>query len=90
MPARAGGHAVLTDQLLVAPVRDNATQVEADGVGIHTAAPMYAGFAILTVPLGAEVTLHVLDANGKTLATQPLREPASGERIFNERLTFDW
>ncbi|MFR9774910.1 hypothetical protein ACL02O_02490 [Micromonospora sp. MS34] len=91
VPARVGGHAVLTDQLLVAPWPADAVEVEAESAaGARSAAPVDSGFAILSVPMGAEVTLRALDANGKVLASQRLREPAAGERIFNEQLVSAW
>lgn len=90
VPTRTGGHAVLTDHLLVAPDREDAAQVEAVGVGARSSAPVNLGFAILAVPVGAEVTLRVRDANGKLLASQRLHEPAAGERIFDEQLISAW
>ncbi|MCW3840338.1 hypothetical protein ONA70_09540 [Micromonospora yasonensis] len=90
VPARSGGHAVLTDQLLVAPASGEAAEVEAVGTGGRSTAPVDNGFAILTVPMGADVTLRALDANGNLLAAQRLREPAAGERIFNEELISAW
>ncbi|WP_123827023.1 hypothetical protein [Micromonospora globispora] len=91
LPARAGGHAILTDQLLVAPAQEEAVLVTATGSGAQRAvAPVTNGAAILSLPLGAEVTLRVLNADGKVLDVQALHEPATGERIFNEQLVSTW
>lgn len=91
LPARAGGHAVLTDQLLVAAAQEEAVLVTATGSGGQRAvAPVTNGAAILSLPLGAEVTLRVLNADGEMLDVQALQEPATGERIFNEQLARAW
>ncbi|MFD2763387.1 hypothetical protein [Micromonospora eburnea] len=90
VPARDGNRAVLTDQLLVVPHK-GATRIEAVADGkIQASASVTGGAALLTLPIGTEVTLRALDADGKVLGSGILREPATGERIFNEQLTSAW
>ncbi|MEV4760729.1 hypothetical protein AB0J86_37280 [Micromonospora sp. NPDC049559] len=93
VPALSGGRAVLTDRLLVVPPA-GAVRVDAvsgdDAGGAAASAPVRDGAAILTLPLGAKVTLRALAGDGSTLASAPLRELARGERIFNEAVTSNW
>ncbi|SCL30433.1 hypothetical protein GA0070624_4072 [Micromonospora rhizosphaerae] len=56
----------------------------------RAAAPVTNGAAILSLPVCAEVTLRVLNADGEVLGAAALREPATGERIFNEQVVADW
>ncbi|SIN41017.1 hypothetical protein [Micromonospora cremea] len=90
VPAVSGGRGVLTDQLLVVPppgaarvdvVTDGATRASAD---------VRSGAAVLTIAVGAQVTLRALARDGTVLASAPLREPAQGEHIFNEPLVTGW
>ncbi|MEO3775516.1 hypothetical protein ABGB16_01430 [Micromonospora sp. B11E3] len=91
VPARSGGHAVLTDRLLVVPARATAVRVEAVADGrVRAAAPVGAGAAELTLPVGAEVTLRALDRNGRVVASGRLVELAEGERLFDERIVSNW
>ncbi|MEH0937697.1 hypothetical protein [Micromonospora psammae] len=90
VPALVDGHAALTDRLLVVP-RPAAARVEAVADGqVRATAVVRDGAALLTLPLGAEVTLRALDGDGKVMASGALREPARGERVFNEALTWAW
>lgn len=90
VPARDGDRAVLTDQLLVVPAK-GVTRIEAVADGQSRAgARTTGGAALLTLPIGTQVTLRALDADGKVVASGVLREPAAGERIFNEPLTSAW
>ncbi|MFG1952608.1 hypothetical protein [Micromonospora sp. NPDC048830] len=91
VPARSGGHAVLTDRLLVVPARATAARVEAVADGrVRATGPVRAGAAELTLPVGAEVTLRALDRNGRVVASGRLVELAEGERLFNERIVSNW
>ncbi|WP_147434567.1 hypothetical protein [Micromonospora musae] len=93
VPAASGGHAVLTNRLLVVPppgaARVDAVAAEAPG-GVRASAEVRSGAAVLTLDVGAEVTLRALDRTGALLASAPLRELARGERIFNEPLVHAW
>ncbi|MEU4678925.1 hypothetical protein [Micromonospora sp. NPDC023737] len=93
VPAISGGHAVLTDQLLVVPP-PGAARVDAVAVGaddsVRVTGNVRNGAAVLTIDVGAKVTLRALDRNGVLLASTPLREPPHGKRIFNEPLVTAW
>ncbi|SCG40533.1 hypothetical protein GA0070609_0895 [Micromonospora echinaurantiaca] len=90
VPAPVNGHAALTDRLLVVPRRE-AVRVEAVADGqVGATAEVRGGAALLTLPLGAQVTLRAVDGDGKVVGSGTLREPANGERIFNESLVWNW
>ncbi|MFI5484706.1 hypothetical protein ACIBXA_08810 [Micromonospora echinaurantiaca] len=90
VPALVDGHAALTDRLLVVP-RPQAVRVEAVADGqVRATAEVRAGAALLTLPLGAQVTLRAVDGDGKVVGSGTLREPANGERLFNESLVWNW
>ncbi|MFJ8578499.1 hypothetical protein [Micromonospora sp. NPDC093277] len=90
VPALDGDRALLTDQLLVVPYK-GATRIEAVADGkVRASAPVTGGAALLTLPIGTQATLRALDADGKVLGSGVLREPATGERIFNEPLISAW
>lgn len=90
VPAVVDGHAALTDRLLVVPRRE-AVRVEAVADGqVRATAEVRGGAALLTLPLGAQVTLRAVDGDGKVVGSGTLREPANGERLFNESLVWNW
>ncbi|MGS2616006.1 hypothetical protein ACVCAH_16005 [Micromonospora sp. LZ34] len=90
VPALVDGHAALTERLLVVPRRE-AVRVEAVAGGqVRATAGVRGGAALLTLPLGAQVTLRAVDGDGKVVGSGTLREPAKGERIFNESLVWNW
>ncbi|MDO3701747.1 hypothetical protein Q3W71_08650 [Micromonospora sp. C28SCA-DRY-2] len=90
VPALVDGRAALTDRLLVVP-RPAAVRVEAVAGGeVRATAEVRDGAALLTLPLGAQVTLRAVDGDGKAVGSGTLREPAKGERIFNESLVWNW
>ncbi|RNL98672.1 hypothetical protein EFE23_13250 [Micromonospora solifontis] len=90
VPVRDGERAVLGGQLLVVP-RKGVVRVEAvvDGT-VRASAPVTGGAALLTLPVGSTVTLRGLDRDGVVRCSGPLREPAAGERLFNEPLVSAW
>ncbi|MEV4483486.1 hypothetical protein [Micromonospora coxensis] len=90
VPAVVGGYPALTDRLLVVP-RPTAVRVEAvvDGRVVATG-PVRDGAAVFSLPLGARVTLRAVDATGAVVGSGVLREPARGERLFNEPLVRHW
>ncbi|SBT45342.1 hypothetical protein [Micromonospora auratinigra] len=90
VPARDGNRAVLTDRLLVVP-RPGVTRIEAVAGGkVRASAAVTDGAALLDLPVGADVTLRGRDAAGTVRCSGPLREPATGDRVFNEPLVRDW
>ncbi|SCG48741.1 hypothetical protein [Micromonospora coxensis] len=90
VPAVVDGYPVLTDRLLVVP-RPTAVRVEAVADGrVRATAPVRDGAAVLTLPLGARVTLRAVDGTGAVVGSGLLREPAHGERLFDEPLVRDW
>lgn len=90
VPVRDGERAVLGDQLLVVP-RKGVVRVEAVADGtVRASAPVTGGAALLTLPVGSQVTLRGLDRDGTVRCSGPLREPAAGERLFNEPLVSAW
>ncbi|MGB2569543.1 hypothetical protein ACPFP2_13980 [Micromonospora citrea] len=90
VPAVVDGYPVLTDRLLVVP-RRSAVRVEAVADGrVRATGPVRDGAALLTLPLGARVTLRAVDGTGGVVGSGVLREPARGERLFNEPLVRDW
>ncbi|MEV0430440.1 hypothetical protein [Micromonospora sp. NPDC050495] len=90
MPGRDGGRAVLTDKLLVVS-RRGVARIEAviDGT-VRASAPVTDGVARLTLPVGSPVLLRGVDRDGVVRSSGPLREPATGERIFNEPIVSAW
>lgn len=90
LPGRDGGRAVLTGKLLVVPER-GVTRIEAvtDGT-VRASAPVLNGMALLNLPVGSPVLLRGLDRDGQVRSSGPLREPASGDRIFNEPVLSGW
>ncbi|MEU5567648.1 hypothetical protein [Micromonospora musae] len=93
VPAISDGHAVLTNQLLVVPppgaTRVDAVVAEAPGE-VRASEDVRSGAAVLTLDVGANVTLRALDRSGALLASAPLREPVDGRYIFNEPLVNAW
>jgi hypothetical protein len=90
IPERAGGHAVLSDRLLVvAP--EGAVRVEAvkAGGGVVAGASLERAAGVLDLPVGATVTLRALDRDGHEVASTPLRE-LPGPQLFGEPLISNW
>lgn len=92
IPQRDGGHAVLSDWLLVLAPAGAATVRAVAANGMPTPpAPVTDGVAVLrSIPVGAKVVLEAYGSGEKPLATAPLREPADGERLFDEPLVRAW
>lgn len=90
VPTRSGGHAALTDQLLVVPPQ-GAVRVVVVGSGTGRAsAAVTDGAAVLSLPVGERAEVRAMDADGRVLASTPVREPERGERLFGEQLVSDW
>jgi hypothetical protein len=91
VPERDGERAVLGDRVFVVGPAGTATVDAIDGSGrtVHSA-QLSGGAAILTVPVGTQVTLRALDAAGQPLATTPLNDPVRGGRLFDVELTDNW
>ncbi|MGW1057842.1 hypothetical protein [Micromonospora rubida] len=91
VPARSGGHAVLTDRLLVVPRRADAVRVEAVLEGkVQASASVRDEAAQLTLPVGAQVSLRALDRSGRVVGSGRFAEVGDGERIFNEQVVSNW
>ncbi|RZU77391.1 hypothetical protein EV384_6110 [Micromonospora kangleipakensis] len=91
VPTRVGGHAALTDQLLVVPEEEDAARVEVVGPGtVRSSAPVTNGAAVVALPLGEPADVRALDAAGRVLASIQVREPERGGRLFGEGLVSDW